>query len=252
MAAYNPDGFPSRRQRLLLNRTVLMVDKDKWISPFDLFMGQLTERYGDPVIRSDAAQLTVTLDLDGKKAVRQLIVPTFFTFSELHQVIQSVYRWQDCHLHEFVIEQYEDGQPRTTLISFDDDEGDELQNRRQDVDVSLSEVFGDPALSKADGVTYLYDFGDGWEHSIRCERIVENYNKSHAQCIYMEGDAPPEDVGGPYGFQNMLEILGDETHPEYAEMRAWADGMHWKPLAQGDREKVNRYLERRMYDFNWY
>ena len=45
-------------------------------------------------------------------------------------------------------------------------------------------------------------------------RIIEDYNGDCAQCTFMEGDAPPEDAGGPGGFQSMLEILRDEKHPE--------------------------------------
>ena len=100
--------------------------------------------------------------------------------------------------------------------------------------------------------TLHLDFGDGWEHFIQCERIVRDYNRNYAQCSSMEGDAPPEDVGGPGGLQNLLTILGDENHPEYEEMKEWADGMHWKPLAEGDMDKVNRQLAQRQYQYIWY
>jgi hypothetical protein len=111
----------------------------------------------------------------------------------------------------------------------------------------LSEVFDEEMVREGVIITYRYDFGDGWEHYIQCEQIVKDYNRNYAQCTSMEGDAPPEDVGGPGGFQNLLETLEDETHSEHAEMKAWADGMRWKPLAEGDMDKVNRQLARRQY-----
>ncbi len=251
MGARAPDEFPSHSQRLALNRIGFFADKNALESPCDLFMRKVGERYGEPVVRSDAAELTVALDLDDRAAVRRLVVPTFFTFAELHQVLQSVYRWQDYHLHEFILAEYEDGRPRDTLVCHDDDEGEDTQNRRLDADVKLSEVFGDQ-IHPDGGITYVYDFGDGWEHFIQCERIVKDYNKNYAQCTFMEGDAPPEDAGGPDGFQNFLAILKDENHPEYAEMKEWADGMRWEPLAEGDIAKVNRCLKRRGYGFHWY
>ena len=252
MAMRDPDAFPSQLQGVALNRIGFSIDKGTWSTPCDVFMGRLKERYGDPVVRSDAAELTVALDLDDREAVRRLLVPTFYTFAELHQVIQSVYRWQDYHLHEFILKEYEDGRPKETLVIMDDGEGEDTENRRLDTDVRLSEVFGDQMLPEGGAITYVYDFGDGWEHFIKCERTVKDYNKNYAQCTYMEGDAPPEDAGGPGGFQDLLEILKDETHPEYSDMKKWADGMHWKPLAEGDMAKVNRRLEMREYEFYWY
>jgi len=112
-------------------------------------------------------------------------------------------------------------------------------------------VFG-AGIPEGGAITYLYDFADGWEHAVRLERIVRNYGRNFARCTLMEGDAPPEDAGGPGGFWNMLEILKDQAHPEYAERKRWADGMHWKPLQAGDMEEVNRHLEWREYGFWWY
>jgi hypothetical protein len=39
----------------------------------------LRERYGEPVVRSDAAELIVTLDLGVRDAVRNLLVPMCYT-----------------------------------------------------------------------------------------------------------------------------------------------------------------------------
>ncbi len=71
--------------------------------PCDLFAAQLKERYGEPVFQTEAAELTVTLDLGGSDAIRRLVVPTFFTFAELHEVIQTVFCWRDYHRHKFVL-----------------------------------------------------------------------------------------------------------------------------------------------------
>jgi len=233
MAARYPDEFPSDSQSVALNRIGFPIEKTTWGIPCDLFAGMLRERYGEPVVRSDAAELIVTLDLGVRDAVRRLLVPMCYTFAELHQIIQAVYRWQDYHMHEFVLEEDGEGFPTETLVCLDDGEGEETEHRRLDTDVRLSEVFDEEMVREGVIITYRYDFGDGWEHYIQCEQIVKDYNRNYAQCTSMEGDAPPEDVGGPGGFQNLLEALEDETHSEHAEMKAWADGMRWKPLAEG-------------------
>ena len=56
--------------------------------------------------------------------------------------------------------------------------------------------------------TYLYDFGDGWEVELRVVSAIEDYDKTHPTCTLFEGDAPPEDVGGVYGF---LELIKHQT-----------------------------------------
>ena len=250
MSAHDLDVFPSAVLGTGLNRMGFSMD-DRWVYPCELFVGQLKERYGGPVIRTEAAELTVTLDLNGSEAVRYLIVPTFFTFAELHQVIQTVYCWQDYHLHEFVLSQNADGH-NSELIVPRADELEGTENYRLEADVRLSEVFSADKLSGNGVIAYQYDFGDGWEHFIRCERIIEDYNENFAQCLHMEGDAPPEDVGGPGGFQDMLGILQDEGHPEHEHIKSWALGMRWRPLAEGDLEKRNRALARRHYGHHLY
>lgn len=114
--------------------------------------------------------------------------------------------------------------------------------------IRLSDVFDARTPPGAEFV-YLYDFGDGWEHAVRLERLIEHYDRTCAQVTLMEGDAPPEDCGGPGGFSDMLAILSDERHPDHAHMKEWAVEMGWRPLAEGDMEKVNRGLANREY---WY
>ena len=45
---------------------------------------------------------------------------------------------------------------------------------------------------------YLYDFGDGWEHTIKIERMTEpEPGVAYPRLIEAAGRCPPEDVGGP-------------------------------------------------------
>jgi hypothetical protein len=120
-----------------------------------------------------------------------------------------------------------------------------------ETDVRLSEVFCSGKQSSKDAILYVYDFGDDWQHRIQCDRIIDNYNGNYAQCLFMEGDAPPEDVGGRAA-STTCWILEDEAHPEHGDMRAWAEGMRWRPLAEGDMEKKNRQLAEREYGQYWY
>ncbi|HYA79962.1 MAG TPA: plasmid pRiA4b ORF-3 family protein [Methylocystis sp.] len=69
---------------------------------------------------------------------------------------------------------------------------------------------------------YLYNFGDGWEHKIKIERLVESEPGAlYPRLIEASGRSPPEDVGGPWGYAEMLEAIGDKKHERHAEIREW-------------------------------
>ena len=69
---------------------------------------------------------------------------------------------------------------------------------------------------------YLYDFGDGWEHTIKIERVADpEPDVAYPRLIKPAGRCPPEDVGGPWGYADLIEALDDPDHERHAEMREW-------------------------------
>jgi hypothetical protein len=70
---------------------------------------------------------------------------------------------------------------------------------------------------------YLYDFGDGWEHTIKVERITDPVpGLAYPLLINATGRCPPEDVGGPWGYAEFLKAIADPKHESHAEMIQWA------------------------------
>ena len=66
--------------------------------------------------------------------------------------------------------------------------------------------------------TYTYDFGDNWQHTVAFEKsepAVEGV--SYPVCITGKRNCPPEDCGGVRGYEELLAILANPTHPEHAE-----------------------------------
>ena len=65
---------------------------------------------------------------------------------------------------------------------------------------------------------YIYDFGDDWQHTIKVERIFADV-PGLAQPFLLEatGRCPPEDIGGPQGYCEMLDALADPKHARYVE-----------------------------------
>jgi hypothetical protein len=85
--------------------------------------------------------------------------------------------------------------------------------------ISLGEVLAEPGSR----LIYEYDFGDDWKHELLFEEFVESDTKvPYAVCTDGARACPPEDCGGPYAYGDLLRVLKNPKHKDYAEMRAWA------------------------------
>jgi hypothetical protein len=69
---------------------------------------------------------------------------------------------------------------------------------------------------------YLYDFGDGWEHTIKIERLIDSEpGVIYPRLIEAAGRCPPEDIGGPWGYAEVLAAIDDPKHERHAELGDW-------------------------------
>lgn len=133
--------------------------------------------------------VTVRVDLvDAKQPVwRRLVLPSTLRLDQLHGVLQAAFDWHDSHLHRFSLgDAWGDGEK--FLCPFDVEEGE--TDGVPESDVRLDEVLAAPG----DVLTYLYDYGDNWEHRL----VVEAVGPSVDDALLLEGHgtAPPEDSGG--------------------------------------------------------
>ena len=158
---------------------------------------------------------------------RRLRIRTGATLADLHHAIQAAMDWSDSHLHEFFI----GGRRYGPLY---EDAPEELIDETK---VTLQ------ALKLAKGMRFLYsyDFGDNWEHDIRVEKAeAVSAELLHPLCLDGARACPPEDCGGPPGYQELLEALANPRHPRHRELRRWV-GKDWD-AERFDREAVNRPL----------
>ncbi|ALV22173.1 plasmid pRiA4b ORF-3 family protein [Carnobacterium antarcticum] len=186
--------------------------------PNEWFYSEFKKRYGEAVFSCPMAELEVQLQLEGKPTIRQLSVPLSRTFEELHEILQASFGWQNSHLHEFSFTA-QNGRPRTRLVM--DEEAFEYaigaEKLIRDHEVTLADYLTEGLLFQ-----YIYDFGDHWEHNILVKKISAAGEFNHPICTKIEGTTPPEDVGGRYGYEDFLSIIGDSENEAYENMRKWA------------------------------
>jgi Plasmid pRiA4b ORF-3-like protein len=59
-------------------------------------------------------------------------------------------------------------------------------------------------------VVYSYDFGDDWRHDIVVEKVIQaEPGVAYPRCTGGRRDAPPEDCGGIWIFNEQFADLGD-------------------------------------------
>ncbi|MDR2450190.1 MAG: plasmid pRiA4b ORF-3 family protein [Candidatus Accumulibacter sp.] len=159
---------------------------------------------------------------------RRIVVPETIRLGKLHEVIQVVMGWSDSHLHEFEI----DGE-RYGIANPDFGFGDSVRSERT---ARLGAV-----LNGKKTFRYVYDFGDDWEHRIKVEKTLPpDVERKTALCLAGANACPPDDVGGPPGYENFIEAIADPDHPEHEEMLDWVGGS-FNPAAF-DLERINALL----------
>jgi len=71
-------------------------------------------------------------------------------------------------------------------------------------------------------LTYVYDFGDYWQHTILVEDIMApELGVAYPRCVAGRRAVPPEDCGGAHGYADLLDVLADPEHGEHGSMFEW-------------------------------
>lgn len=155
--------------------------------------------------------LKVTLEESNPPIWRRFQIHDCVTLGDLHYAIQVVMGWTNTHLHEFRIRR-----KRFGPIFPDDDYGQEPENDEDETE--LHSVL----KRRGSKLQYIYDFGDYWVHQIVVEDVSEPQpDVQYPICTGGERRCPPEDCSGIHGYYNMLEILDDPEHEQYAIYREW-------------------------------
>ena len=157
------------------------------------------------------ARLKITLDNVEPAVLRRVEVPLGIRLDRLHLTIQAAMGWTNSHLYELRAGDVGWSTPYPDA----DWSGDFLDARK----ARLGDVLEDVGTKK---LSYLYDFGDGWGHTIKVEQIADpKPGVLYPRLIEVSGRCPPEDCGGPWGYAELFEAIKAPTHERHAELMEW-------------------------------
>jgi hypothetical protein len=152
------------------------------------------------------ARLKITLDDVEPTVLRRIEVPLAIRLDRLHLTIQAAMGWTNSHLYELRVRDVGWGVP-------DPDWGDGPLDASKAKLVDVLEDVGVKTLR------YLYDFGDGWEHTIKIERLIDSEpGVVYPRLIEATGRCPPEDVGGTWGYAELIAAIDDPKHERHADL----------------------------------
>lgn len=139
---------------------------------------------------------------------RRFSLPRTGTFLELHEAIQDACDWTDSHLWQFTDT---DGEP-IAGPQRDDPLGRQGEDEPDAKEVNLLDWF---RHSKT--CLYTYDFGDDWEHEVTLVGVETLERPGSRRLLAGKWCFPPEDCGGPPGFQRCVQAARTGRDP-------WNDG----------------------------
>ncbi|MDX2284591.1 MAG: plasmid pRiA4b ORF-3 family protein [Bacteroidia bacterium] len=185
-------------------------------------------------------QFKITLIGSSKPEVwRRIKIDPAMSFDDLHGTIQAAMGWDNYHLYAFGTR----GSDRQIGPA---DEG-EMDDMDEALNIEIQQEF----TKAGDTMMYLYDFGDGWEHSVVLEAINPNEQIELPVCIDGKGACPPEDIGGIHSYYAMVAALSDPQHPEYEHYRNYLgldEDESWDPH-YFDMEETNDAIAM-MFDYD--
>lgn len=151
---------------------------------------------------------------------RRIEIPASYTFEEFHQAIQIAFGWENCHLYQF--QRYPYDNQWTVMVPDENDDEPVIDSRETVVSDFLKKM-------KLKKFVYVYDFGDDWIHDITFEKTDDAKVIAHPVCHNAKGACPPEDCGGPFGYESIKELFSTDPDSEEAE-----EYLEWMALESVD------------------
>ncbi|PWD97548.1 plasmid pRiA4b ORF-3 family protein [Marinilabilia rubra] len=180
-------------------------------------------------IRPQIYQVKVTLQGIEPAIWRRLLIPADLFLHDFHKVLQTAMGWENQHLHIFM--------RGNRLFGPSDDEWKQNGRFQDYTIVRVNDLLRNPG----DEIVYQYDLGDNWRHLITLEKQTEPEPlEYYPLCVDGARECPPEDCGGPYGYQEMIAAVKDPSNPQHKFFSAlFPDGLDPEYF---DLEEINEIL----------
>ena len=204
-----------------------------FMAPLETFSKYVGEELMSRVVildrHRDICEILVTLEGVEPPIYRRILVPSLLTLDRVHRVIQGAFGWTNSHLHIFLA-----GTRKFEAIyeKVEEYEGEDEQF------MDLAELLEMGAGS----AEYIYDFGDEWRHTIRLEKRYVSDEMTGPTCMDGSRSGPPEDAGGPDGYEQMLKLFAKPANRNYKSL------MNWLPEGFDPEEFSVESANQRIYD----
>ena len=190
------------------------------INPCQVYRGYAdidSVEYKYPLKKSQKFVLRITLVGSSPRVWREIAVPSNIKLTSLAHVIVLAMGWEESHLSMFKkwrkeYHVYMDG---ADMYDYPIEDASNY---------ALCDL-----LAAGEEMTYIYDFGDTWRHTVKVLECVDygKEEKQHIRLLDGKNACPPNDVGGIGGYKEMLKVIKEDPDSEEArEYYTWL-GSKW-------------------------
>lgn len=160
------------------------------------------------------ARLRIRLEDIEPEVWRVIEVPVTAHLQAVHDAIQAAMGWENYHLFEFEVGEQRYGIP---------DPDGMIEGVKAARNVKLAALIARGVRE----MSYTYDYGDDWRHRVTIEAVEPGAeNEAYPRLVDGARRCPPEDVGGPPGYEYFLEAISDPAHEEHADLLRWCGGAY--------------------------
>ena len=196
-----------------------MGQKDE-LAPCQEYRGRAdieSVEYKYPLKSAAKYVLRITLVGSSPRVWREIAVPSTIKLTSLAHVIVLAMGWEESHLSMFKkwrkeYHVYMDG---ADMYDYPIEDASKF---------ALCDLLG-----AGEEMTFIYDFGDNWRHTVKVLNCQEYGKEEKQQIRLLDGKnaCPPNDVGGISGYKEMLNVIKKDPDSDEAwEYYMWL-GSKW-------------------------
>ena len=177
-----------------------------------------------PVMHVWKYRLRIVLDTIKPPIWREIEVPSSITLTSIASIILLSMGWAEEHLHQFIMRNGRQSTFYATSIH-------EIMESRMQPETKDGRQYciADLLKQKGDSVTFEYDYGDCWLHTVTLLAVNEyGDEKKEVSLLGGERACPPNDCGGVPGYQRLCMLMEKPASPDALSEMEWL-GFRYDP-----------------------